>query len=597
MRALFVGIVALVMGASPVVDARECVFVEAGDTLEGIVVKKLHLKHSDVIRTAKENGIKNPDVIFSGRRICFKSSDREEIKNPPKRVLGETAIGKVSEDSHSRSPVGMVKDLEGHSHVIRDLGVAPFETNERRVTQSAHVSALRSLGYSQEDSLEMLEKERAGDVEAVDVPHGSVIPEMVFRGGKKRSGGLLMNFADGKHPVSSEKADKVCARSGKCVYRFRRCHNPFPTFSVPKEPENVIQLASPPPRIKVTGETPKTLIEYEANAGVFGWKNGLAHGGSLWGEALLWTPSNEEGLSAGGGIFVSGGTGESKTSAYQWDEGSRGVQVAVKQNYLGDPNDEGKRYPRNWQIKARLLHDQVEGENPESGYSMSQKGPKVCAYGEYIAQTDEKWKFGITGEGCVANNQSITSTWSGDTPQDRGSFQMSIFAQRMLTKNVAVRGILGASHQNWDKLNLVRGTVELRYEKDGLVVAAGPTIAVPIGKIPVAYQGISRSKLVTPGALVRVEFGGKIRETDAKARASRVSLVSPGSSHSVAHSGSTETSTSRDSNMSEVSCGHGWGDVSCFPSSHSSSNSSRISKKEVASVQPSSQSEVGFGDK
>ncbi|QQS15730.1 MAG: LysM peptidoglycan-binding domain-containing protein [Candidatus Moraniibacteriota bacterium] len=512
---------------------QQCVTVERGDTLEKIVINDFHLERSDVDAIATENDIANRDLIYAGDKVCNRTVSSAVAVSQPKPVKAqeEEKVSRVSVNLPVKPASNPGKAEKLYAHVIHSLGHAPFATEKRPATLSENIAALNALGYSKVDAEEILRKKASGEVEIVEVPCGSIIPEMIFRGGKKISGGILMDFCHGKKPAQSEFAIKACANSGRCVYQFSTCRNYFPSFTAPdiKEVKVLPQEVSKavPPRIRAEGETSPALLEYEANAGGFWWRNGLAKGNALWGEALLWTPDAGKGISFGAGGYASSGDGNSKVAAYSWHERSYGAQVGVKGNYLGSPDEEGRRYPRNWQVKARLLKDQVEGSNPESGYAMEQNGPKQCVYGEYIAQKDAWWTYGITGEGCVANHQSINSTWEGDKPQDRGSVQLNVFAERRITNQTAVRGILGVAHQNWDDLTLGRGTLELRYrdKKNGLLVAAGPSVAVPIGKLPKEYAGVARSKLVTPAALIRVELGGVIRKKDAEKRAESVHLA------------------------------------------------------------------------
>lgn len=508
---------------------RLCVSVKPGDNLEKIVTEDFHLDRSTVDAIAAANGVANKNLIHPGDKVCDTISVSHGGDGHSEEP-GEKS--RVSTNWKSMSTPKKV--TKRYAHVIHLLGRAPFAIEKKPATARQNLAALRVLGYSRKDAREIMRNKASGKSEVVEVPCGSIIPEMIFRGGKKLSGGILMDFCHGKVPVESEFAIKICASSGRCVYQFSTCRNYFPSFESPLKKEEAhseeVKAVSPtvaPPRIRAQGESPSALVEYELNAGVFAWRNGLAKGRTQWGEALLWTPDAGTGISYGAGGYISDGGGDSKTASYSWHERAYGAQVGVKGNSLGAPDDEGRRFPRNWQVKVRILRDQVKGSNSESGYAMKQSGPKECLYGEYIAQKDALWTYGITGEGCIANHQSITSTWSGDTPKDRGSVQMNVFAERKLGRRTAVRGIVGVAHQNWDGLNLARGTLEFRYhnKENGLVVAAGPSVAIPIGKLPKEYAGVSRSKLITPAGLVRVELGGVIRNQDAKARAKSVHLA------------------------------------------------------------------------
>ncbi|MDP2837777.1 MAG: hypothetical protein Q8O53_00670, partial [Candidatus Moranbacteria bacterium] len=118
-------------------------------------------------------------------------------------------------------------------------------------------------------------------------------------------------------------------------------------------------------------------------------------------------------------------------------------------------------------------------------------------------------------------DRHITSTWSGDKPQDRGSVSASLWAQYRHNDDWQTRGVVTLAHQNWDKLNLLRGSAELRYKE---TLICGPSVALALNK-PAAYSGVHKSDLTTLGFSCRLELGGIIRTTVREADEAAVKYV------------------------------------------------------------------------
>jgi hypothetical protein len=270
----------------------------------------------------------------------------------------------------------------------------------------------------------------------------------------------------------------------------------------------------------------KDIAEWEAIVGAGVWDNKLAHGKWHYGEAAV-TAILPDGYRLGGGVYGMWGSGASETSDYRWRERGYGPQLVLKRNFLKEQQDEFGQtslMPAMWGLKLRYLpNDRVSGRDPVSGYAQTQDGKKLGLYAEYIERTSPDWLLGVNGEVWHSYDRRITSTWSGDKPQDRGSMSANVFAQYRVDDEWQVRGILGVSHQNWDKLNFANAALEGRYRE---TLMFGPRLSVALNK-PDAYKDVARGDLTTLGAFIRLELGDTFRVWDREAREDSVRYVGP----------------------------------------------------------------------
>jgi len=290
----------------------------------------------------------------------------------------------------------------------------------------------------------------------------------------------------------------------------------------PKPPREIPPSKEEPP-LSVIPEENEEILRWELIAGAGTWDNNLAHGDWQYAEGALLVPFGD-GFAAGPGFYGMRGSGESETSCYAWNESGFGPQFALRRDYLKEQKDEFGQtvlYPAGWGIKARYIpNDYVSGGN--GSYSMTQTGKKLGLYGEVYERTSEDWAHGFTGEYWRYFDGDIRSTWSGDRPQDRGSWNASAFAQYTFDEDWALRGIVGVSHQNWDGLNYLNVTPEVRYRK---WLRFGPRFSFALNKPEKFYGDVSRGDLFTVGAFVRVELGDAIRDADRADRQASVEKI------------------------------------------------------------------------
>ena len=306
---------------------------------------------------------------------------------------------------------------------------------------------------------------------------------------------------------------------------------PAPPALVPVVPPVVVEQPrlpafqpAPLPPISAFAQT-RDAFEWEVIAGAGVWDDNLAHGTWQYGEAML-SAILPDGYRLGIGAFGMHGAGDSKLSAYHWNEKAHGPQIGFKRNFLKSQTDQfGQQVelPAQFGIKLRYLHDGSQGGNPESGYAMAQTGRRVGLYLEYAERQSEDLTVGVNGEIWRYNDGRITSTWSGDKPQDRGSANLNLWGQYRHSDDWQTRGIVGLSHQNWDQLNYFRLSAEVRYKE---TVMCGPSLALALNK-PEAYAQVARHDLTTLGFSCRLELGGVIRTLDREQRKNGVEYVGP----------------------------------------------------------------------
>ena len=257
-------------------------------------------------------------------------------------------------------------------------------------------------------------------------------------------------------------------------------------------------------------------IEHEPILGAFYLGNDLGESYGFYGEYMAWLRRGqdyifENGWSPGAGIYGIYSEFDSRIGSYQGREGSIGPQLGIK--YIGYGAN-----PFNFQLKGRLVWEDMSGGTAE-GYHMEQDGLKAGVYTEATKKLDEKWLVGIIGEYWWDISSSRTSTWSGDTPSERGMYSVDLFGQYKISEDWSARASAGIFHQEWDDLTGIHARLEARWKN---TLMFGPYAAwYPFG-LSEAYEGFSAGDLTSYGAFVRVEFGEPIRKHYADKRMARV---------------------------------------------------------------------------
>lgn len=419
------------------------------------------------------------------------------------------------------------------------LGADPYNPSHKLARTLDGIDALTTLTTEQKYRARMLVIEghygRGANTMRRNVPIGKqVFQEMLFGSTVQPKHTYGKSVCSPESNGVSELMDTYDLGDGTVLGIPQRCGNPAP-FIVPLPPTPEVPkaaVASPVPfrshdaPLPLSAFPKKDIAEWEAIVGAGVWNNKLAHGRWHYGEGIV-SAILPNGFRAGVGLFGMGGRGESETSNYNWRERGWGPQVGIKQNFLKEQTDEFGQtalLPAMWGLKLRYLpNDRVKGHNPDSGYAQTQTGKKLGLYAEYLERKNEDWLVGVTGEIWHSFDREITSTWSGDKPQDRGSLAINALAQYRINDDWQARGVLGGSYQNWDKLIFGNAILEARYKE---TLMFGPRFSVALNK-PKAYQGVPWGDLTTLGAFVRLELGDTFRTWDREYRESGVQYVGP----------------------------------------------------------------------
>lgn len=308
---------------------------------------------------------------------------------------------------------------------------------------------------------------------------------------------------------------------------------PQAVVAPPSEEEKALEAEEVPALIEKPEEC---CIEHEPTIGAGVWENGIAEGRFAYGEYMVWLKTNcASEYSYGLGVYGMLEDGESKLSAYEWKGYGIGFQTGIKRYWLDhtgekrvvgvdeDGNDVSIRVARarQWTVKARIIWEHTDGENPESGYHMRQSNAKLGLYAEYIRELDDRWQMILIGEGWHALDKSIKSTWSGDKPANRNQLMVGLYGQYKIDEAWQLRFGAAPFYQGWDNLKGIHFRAEARYKE---VVMFGPYFNFFPWKSS-AYKGVPLHDLQTWGAFVRVEFGPIIRKWDQEKRMERVKLI------------------------------------------------------------------------
>lgn len=503
----------------PVTVKEKTIIARKGDTLS-----RLFGKHWQAV--CEHNTLKNCHQIRVGQVLRipdFKAPDQPLVSVP---------------QLPQKQSVPLVTKKPKDTRCI-NLGADPYNASHKLARTLDGIDTLTTLTTEQKYRARMLVIEThygRGDTDKVrrNVPIGKqVFQEMLFGGTGKPRHTYAKPVCNPESKGVSELMDTYNLGDGVVLGIPRKCGNPA-LFTTPITP--VTREAPLPaiPAVKPAVSAPlplsafpkKDIAEWEAIVGAGVWDNKLAHGRWHYGEGIV-SAILPNGFRAGVGVFGMGGRGESDVSAYNWRERGYGPQFGVKQNFLKEQTDEFGQtalLPAMWGLKLRYLpNDRVKGHNPDSGYAQTQKGKKLGLYAEYLERRNEDWLVGVTGEIWHSFDRSITSTWSGDRPQDRGSLAINALAQYRINDDWQARGVLGGSYQNWDNLIFGNALLEARYKE---TLMFGPRLSVALNK-PKAYQGVPWGDLTTLGAFVRLELGDTFRTWDRTSRESGVQYVGP----------------------------------------------------------------------
>ncbi|MFZ2187878.1 MAG: hypothetical protein WAV46_04625 [Candidatus Moraniibacteriota bacterium] len=472
--------------------------VSSGDTLEGVFGKEAKA-------VCEANSLKNCNLVRVGQELIV-----------PLGVEAKTIV---------HTPVRRLAD---GSLPIARLGVAPYAKYR---TPEKDRKILSGQGYTVAEIDEYLSLRDQGKCVREEFSRGTKFPWMAFGRGsvlknltavwKQPEAGLVCQLQSGRNVVILDKCDNLTEVAPRTPQPPPIVTPPPKVEEPPVEPQPVPPPEEPEvmvPPFHVTPEEAagKPRCEVQAGAGLYG--NRMYEGNWVYGEAICYV-WKDGAWQAGPGLYGMYGSGESIGTAFRNQEYGVGVQVGAQRNWVNDRNRLSTL-----DLKLRWLRDKSWGENPDSGYSFTQKGQKVGAYVGYTEKLNSEGDLaGVIGEYWKSYGQTVSSTWTAQPVQDRGSMSLSGFYETKLSQDNAWRQrvIGGWARTNWDKQDWLRGTYEIRYNE---WLMFGPQVTLPIG-VSDLNKPLSARDLTTVGAFVRVELGKKVRENDAKSREAQVEFI------------------------------------------------------------------------
>ncbi|MCI5135437.1 MAG: hypothetical protein D3920_10275 [Candidatus Electrothrix sp. AW2] len=207
----------------------------------------------------------------------------------------------------------------------------------------------------------------------------------------------------------------------------------------------------------------------------FGTWYGTSDVSSLYGgfgELTIWYEDTEKAKiwSPGLDVITAYNHGKVNESSYTWEEKTIGGGPSIKYS------DYKSEHPWHWQLKARVLFEQIDGENSTSGYEVKQQSVLLNPYTEYTIRVNRKWLWGITAEGRIAINKSIESTWKEETASNRNAVNGSLFAQYRINYHLQGRLTFTGLYQGWDENSGVELNTEIRIKEMVMLGVKGAII-------------------------------------------------------------------------------------------------------------------------
>lgn len=529
------------MQVAAIEQQDDCKVVKRGDTLTKLFGKGR-------VKLATINGVKlkNPNLIRVGQYICVPKAKAGETQaaKPAKAKAKPTKLKKANVAKAAQAPQAKQTVKPAKAKPVKSakasaefrwtkVGGAPLNGCGGKNTAVISEEAWTRLGLTEEEKFELRSKMASKEFRLQNLTVGQRFPSVAFC--QKGQVTFRQNVVTAWSQGEVVWAEMYVLASGRKLLRVRNCGNwvldtpeaPVPVVTPPvvveppkAEPPLVEPpKAEPPPEedivfpvhAKEGDSIPCNLI---AGAGVYGSR--VYKGAWGYGEGICYIFKSGE-WQHGPGFYAMGGGGESSLSSYKNKETGIGLQYGVQRNFI---NDRGHK--STLEVKARWLADRMWGSNPESGYSVNQKGQKFGLYGSYYERHGDNLVGGIA-EYWKSFGAKVKSSWSEQPAQDRGSLGIYGVYEHKLGKGEdwRLRWIAGAQHTNWDSQNWFRFIPEFRY-KEWLMF--GPQFALPIG-VSHANQPMRASDIANVGAFIRAEFGGEIRKADAKQREEQLEFV------------------------------------------------------------------------
>ena len=231
---------------------------------------------------------------------------------------------------------------------------------------------------------------------------------------------------------------------------------------------------------------------YEPTIGSWYGSSDSAYWYGVFGELTIWkeAANSHKQLTPGIDLMAIYSHGKVKDSSYKWDEKTIGGGLALKYAV------HSKRQPWMWQLKVRILYENIDGDDSDNHYEMNQKSILLNPYTEYTKRQNDSWIWGLTAEGRVALNKNFESSIEQEDDSDRDQAYVTIFTQHALNDNLQGKMILAGIYQGWDDKSGIEISSELRIIETYMV-------------------GIKAAKIGSESVFtgfIRLEFGKPLRD-------------------------------------------------------------------------------------
>lgn len=249
------------------------------------------------------------------------------------------------------------------------------------------------------------------------------------------------------------------------------------------------QIYRPP---KIFKYKPIKCIDLELSARQGWWWGEDSHGEFSYTEGGIWDSCWYEGEMVG--FYATRDSGNVDISAYEWNGWGIGPQVGIR--YLDFyKKDNGSVLPHGWTAKLRLMYAKLTGKNPESLYHMTQEDLLIGIYMEYVRFLSQDTVAAVTFEAWFSLWSSQESTWSGDSPSNRGWIQIGAYIQKYINDHWAIRLGGYGFHHLWDKEFGIGGYPEIRYN-DWLLAGFNASLGFDNGLSYGPYVGVETGGLL-----------------------------------------------------------------------------------------------------
>ena len=210
-----------------------------------------------------------------------------------------------------------------------------------------------------------------------------------------------------------------------------------------------------------SGAKSTARFTFEPTFGALYGASDTAHWQGGFAELTTWREerNRDKGFSFGLDTIATYSTGSVIDSTYKWEEERIGAGPAIQYS------DNNVLDPWQWQLKVRLLHERVDGNNQES-YRQRQESIILNPYTEYLLRLAPTWLAGLTAEGCLMLTASKSSTVAyGDEISDRNQAIVSVYVQHKLGRKIQGRVSVLGLYQGWDDKLGEELAAELRYNE------------------------------------------------------------------------------------------------------------------------------------